>query len=250
MHQPTHRACDYTCVLTSCNRFDTLEQTLSSFFEHVDILPAHFIIIEDSGNRGVLDITKKFQFPFEVIVNPVNLGQAKAIDIGYKHVTTPYVFHCEDDWAFTRTGFILESLQILEKHGNVSLVQLRGRDESPKLADLETETLSNTNYFLAKKKTDKRYFSYGYNPSLRRLADYKRIAPLSKIGGEREVSWIFKRMGFVTAHLEVPAVRHLGDGRHVDDNTASKRGFSRHVRSWKNILKRAKWYATGFPPKI
>ncbi len=237
----------YTCVLTSCNRFDVLEKTLKSLFKHLDILPHEFIIIEDSGNQDILNVLEKFDFTFNVIINPVNLGQAKAIDIAYSKVSTPYIFHCEDDWEFTRTGFIRESAEILDVHPEVSLVQLRGRAEQKVLSELPKLNHNNIEYFLAKKNTDKRYFSYGYNPSLRRLIDYKRIAPIADIGGEREVSWIFKKMGFVTAHLENPAVKHLGDGLHVDDNTASKKGLSKRLRSLKNILKRAKWLLTGFP---
>ena len=54
-------------------------------------------------------------------------------------------------------------------------------------------------------------------------------------------------MGFVTAHLEKPAVKHLGDDLHIDDDTASKKGLTRRLRSLNNIWKRAKWLLTGFP---
>jgi hypothetical protein len=115
------------------------------------------------------------------------------------------------------------------------------------LRDLPTQHHQNIAYFLAEKKTDKRYFSYGYNPSLRRLSDYQRIAPFAKIGGEREVSWVFKQLGYVTAHLEKPAVKHIGEERHIDDITAAKIGFKKMLRSWKNIVIRLKWKLTGFP---
>ena len=238
---------EYTCVLTSCNRFDVLERTLTSLFKYLDVLPKEFIVIEDSGNQEILTVLEKFDFTFNVIINPVNLGQAKAIDIAYSKVTTPYIFHCEDDWEFTRTGFIKESVEILDLHPEVSLVQLRGRAEQKVLSELPTLQHNNIKYFLANKNTDRRYFSYGYNPSLRRLVDYKRIAPIAAIGGEREVSWVFKKMGFVTAHLEQPAVKHLGDDLHIDDGTASKKGLTRRLRSLENIWKRAKWLITGFP---
>lgn len=241
------QALEYTCVLTSCNRFDLLEQTLISLFKHIDVTPTAFIIIEDSGNAGIHDVLKRFDYPFHVIINPHNLGQAKSIDIAYSHVKTPYIFHCEDDWEFIRTGFILESLRLLQRHKEVSLVQLRGRDEQIKLRDLPTLNHQGLDYFLAEKHTDKRYFSYGYNPSLRRLADYQRIAPIAAIGGEREVSWIFKQLGFVTAHLEEPAVRHIGEERHINDLTAAKLGLKKIFRSWRNVAKRLTWKITGFP---
>lgn len=237
----------YTIVLTSCNRFDLLQQTLSSLFKYLDILPVEFIIIEDSGQSGLQDVLDAFDFPFAVIQNSKNLGQAKSIDIAYAQVKTDYIFHCEDDWQFLRTGFIEQSLKILQHHKNVSVVQLRGREEQAKLRKLPAKEHLSIQYFLALKSTDKRYFSYSYNPSLRRLSDYKRIAPFAKIGGEREVSWVFKKLGFVTAHLEVPAVKHIGSDQHLDDQSASKNGFKRQLRSWRNILKRAKWLIIGLP---
>ena len=142
---------EYTCVLTSCNRFDVLEKTLGSLFKHLDILPKEFIIVEDSGNQDVLKVLEKFDFTFYTIINPVNLGQAKAIDIAYRKVTTPYIFHCEDDWEFTRTGFIRESAEILDLHPEVSLVQLRGRSEQKVLSELPRLKHNNIEYFLAKK---------------------------------------------------------------------------------------------------
>jgi len=238
---------EYSCVLTSCNRFDLLEKTVVSFFKHLDIQPKAFIIIEDSGNQAIHKHLEQFDYPFTVIVNPKNLGQAKSIDIAYSHVKTPYIFHCEDDWEFIRTGFIQESLSILQKHENASVVQLRGRAEHIKLRDLPTLNHQGIDYFLANKSTDKRYFSYGYNPSLRRLVDYQRVAPFSKIGGESEVSWVFKKLGFATAHLENPAVKHIGEERHIEDSTAPKIGIKRKTRSLKNIVKRIKWFLIGFP---
>lgn len=238
---------EYTCVLTSCGRFDLLEKTLFSFFKYIDVMPVAFIIIEDSGDQRIYEILEKFDYSFHILLNPQNLGQAKSIDIAYSQVNTPYIFHCEDDWEFYRMGFIKESLSILQKHKYVSIVQLRGRDESTKLRDLSTRNLQKLAYFLAEKKTDKRYFSYGYNPSLRRLSDYQRIAPFADIGGEREVSWVFKQLGYVTAHLEEPAVKHIGEERHIDDLSAAKVGLRKIIRSWRNIFKRLEWKLTGFP---
>lgn len=239
----------YTCVLTSCRRFDLLQNTLSSLLKNLDIPPEAFIIIEDSADEGIYAALEPFDYPFQVILNGANLGQARSIDLAYQQVTTPYIFHCEDDWEFIRTGFIQESLTLLQKHPNVSVVQLRGRVEHNKLLKLPSKNFQGIDYFLAEKSTDKRYFSYGYNPSLRRLVDYQHIAPFADIGGESEVSWIFKRLGFVTAHLEDPAVRHTGDEHHIEDHTAPKIGVKRKLRSWVNMAKRLKWFLTGFPKK-
>jgi hypothetical protein len=46
----------------------------------------------------------------------------KSIDRAYADVTTPFIFHCEDDWRFFRSGFIEESLLLLEHFADISTV--------------------------------------------------------------------------------------------------------------------------------
>jgi hypothetical protein len=43
------------------------------------------------------------------------VGQINAIDQAYAHITTPYIFHSEDDWEYLCSGFVEESLIWLEK---------------------------------------------------------------------------------------------------------------------------------------
>ncbi|MBK6807259.1 MAG: hypothetical protein IPG84_21505 [Betaproteobacteria bacterium] len=51
--------------------------------------------------------------PIELIVNDPPVGQMTSIDRAYALVDTPYVFHCEDDWRFFRSGFVEESRVVL-----------------------------------------------------------------------------------------------------------------------------------------
>lgn len=54
-----------------------------------------------------------------------NLGQIKSIDLAYQEVKTDYIFHCEDDWLFYRSGFIEDSMTILESDQSILTVWLR-----------------------------------------------------------------------------------------------------------------------------
>jgi len=96
----------YAVVLTSCGRFDLLRKTLQSFRQFADVPPAQFILIEDSGDARVHDAVAGCGFDIDVIVNAPRLGQTRSIDRAYARVTHDWVFHCEDDWEFLRTGFI------------------------------------------------------------------------------------------------------------------------------------------------
>ena len=200
----------YAVVLTSCGRFDLLRRTVESLLQFADVRPAQCIIVEDSGDETVRDVLADIDYPFEIVVNRQRLGQNAAIDVGYVRVNTPFVFHCEDDWLFFRTGFVMESHALLQKFPKVSAVMLRGRDTVYKNRAARYEELNGIMFFRSLINGDEITEGIGYNPGLRRMSDYQRIAPIADIGGEGEVDTVFRRIGFYTAYLEIPAVVHLG----------------------------------------
>ena len=200
----------YAVVLTSCGRFNLLRRTVESFFRFADVRPEQFVVVEDSGDEKVRDALADIDYPFEIIVNHPSVGQDKAIDIGYERVRAPFVFHCEDDWLFFRTGFIRESHVLLQKFPKVSAVMLRGRDTHHKNHAAKYEELDGIMFFRSRINGDQITDGINYNPGLRRMKDYWRIAPTADIGNEGAVNEIFKRLGFCTAYLEIPATLHLG----------------------------------------
>jgi hypothetical protein len=125
-------------VITSCGRFDLLYRTLDSFFKqntykHIN----QIIIIDDSGNaekafRAIDSMVKELYSHFEIriLINEVNIGQVKSIDLAYSYVQNPYIFHLEDDWEFYGHGFIEESMAILENYSWIITVWLRSHDDT------------------------------------------------------------------------------------------------------------------------
>ena len=65
-------------------------------------------MVEDSADDRVRRVVDSFGVAARTLVNAVQLGQMRSIDRAYAQVTTPLIFHCEDDWLFTRGGFIRE----------------------------------------------------------------------------------------------------------------------------------------------
>lgn len=232
----------YTLVVTSCGRFDLLAETLRSFFAHADVAPTALVVVEDSGDEAVHQALEGLPgVPTTVLINRPQLGQMRAIDRAYEQVTTPLVFHCEDDWRFERTGFIAESAAVLAARPDVSLIGLRPRSElNPLVRDLPGTSLDGIRFFELDPKLHPEYFSYSFNPGLRRLADYRRFAPLAAVGHEPDVSYIFKQAGFRIANLEVPAVRHIGDDRHVEDPTMPPKARGGLAKLKRSIDKRIK----------
>lgn len=231
----------YSVVVTSCGRFDLLRDTLTSLRQHLDPAPDAWIIIEDSGDERVRAVDLELGLNAEIILNRPQIGQMKSIDKAYAQVKTPYVFHCEDDWEFFRGGFIEESFVVLEARNDVSIVTLRPRAEQNKLVrNAPSETIRGVRLFTLDPSLHPEYFSYAFNPGLRRMRDYHAIGPFAPLGHEEDVSYHFKRAGFRLANLEAPAVRHIGDERHVLDPTQPPRAKSVWARLKRSVKKRLK----------
>jgi hypothetical protein len=179
---------DITFVLTSCGRFDLLVETISSFLAFNTAPIARYVIVEDSGDASVRDILASFDARFELLLNEERRGQIESIDRGYSSVSTPYIFHCEDDWRFFRSGFVEESLLLLENFANISAVLCR-RARQNAVHDRFTRSmgvsrLGGVEFRQPALGVDESWGGYSFNPGLRRLADYRRIGSFAACGHE------------------------------------------------------------------
>jgi hypothetical protein len=236
------RICEaYTLVVTSCCRFDLLQKTLSSFYAHADVAPQELIVVEDSADETVREVVDGLGVPSQTFVRGARIGQVHAIDYAYARVRTPFIFHCEDDWLFTRGGFIAESATVLQARRQVSMVGLRHRSElNPLVHSSPVEWLGDVGYFELDPTLHPEHFSYSFNPGLRRLADYNLVGPYAPLGEESDVSYAFKKAGYHIAYLEVPAVQHIGYGRHIDDPNFPRRASALTERLARSVRKRVK----------
>ncbi|MFZ2029519.1 MAG: glycosyltransferase family A protein [Vitreimonas sp.] len=244
--EPVHNAADlppreFSVVVTSCGRFDLLRRTLQSLRDTLDMAPATWVVIEDSGDDSVRDIIKALGIDAQIIVNKPQIGQMRSIDKAYAEIKTPYAFHCEDDWEFYRSGFIAESFTLLEARPDYSVICLRPRAEENKLVrEMPTKTVAGVQIYELDPRLHPEYFSYAFNPGLRRMSDYRRLGPFVPLGHEPDVSYAFKKAGFRIANIENAAVRHIGNERHVHDPTQPKRARSGWERLKRSVSKRLK----------
>jgi len=233
-----------TMVVTSCGRQDLLEQTLRSFEEHAPNTLEELIIVEDTAtdNSFVKDLMPTVK-KFSLLNSPVERrGQLLNIEWAYSQVTTPYIFHCEDDWRFTKPQFIEDSLRILKKFNKCLMVHLRSHQdqwqESHNRSWIEDQehTIEDDQGSLSYWKVRPWIqhdggFGYTLNPGLRRLIDYKKIGGLrtpvaTRYGWdfnqkdgcliERTNAEHYQRLGMWCASLEPQGrVEHIGWGRHI-----------------------------------
>lgn len=221
-------------VVTSCGRVDLLQRTIDSFLRHNTYPIVQSILIEDSCDASVHErVLSTLGATFDLILfNESKLGQIKSIDRAYSYVESNYIFHCEDDWYFTRPGFIEDSLSILEQNDDSVTVWLRDRKEfaAGRISSHRHATGQGVAYRDINAEADPDWHGFTFNPGLRRLADYKRIAPFAHIGHEYEINKRYYELGYHAAILEQPATRHTGWQRSVRKQQLGKQ--LRKPRTW------------------
>jgi hypothetical protein len=121
------------------------------------------------------------KFPVQIIYNEFNIGQVASIDKAYSRVTTPWIFHCEEDWEFFRGGFIEESLRILRLEPTYVMVALRAHDDLNLHQVLPPRPSASLPFVRMYQNI---YSGFGFHPGLRRTVDYLKVAPF-----ECSVSW-------------------------------------------------------------
>ena len=239
-----------TLVITSCNRFDLLKKTLESFSKNNTYPIKEIIIIEDSGNPKIRNIIpNQWLDNTKLIINEKNLGQIKSIDLAYQEVKTDYIFHCEDDWLFYRSGFIEDSMTILESDQSILTVWLR---------DIEKDIEKNYpfHYVFNEKKIDKIAFyqlgskssdwrGFTFNPTLKRKSDYKKLLRYERynmkaITTEAFLSNFYDAIGMHVVILKDSAVEHIGWNDHVftleEKQKILNEKRNRKYRKYKHIL--------------
>ena len=224
---------DVTVVITSCNRPDLLKITLDSFVKYNTYPIKKIIIIEDTDKKNINDfcLTDYPNENFQLIYNEKNIGQVESVDKAYYFVDTKWIFHCEEDWLFTKNGFIEESLKIFKSEGD-------------KLFTVWLRPYNCTSGHPIVKNNDKKYhymardFSYVYkgikhtwcgftfNPGLRRTKDALLLHPymdnvpkdpLTNRVGEYVINKSYHNLGYYAAITGESKgyCNHKGGGRHI-----------------------------------
>jgi len=205
---------DVTVVITSCNRPNQLEKTIKSFLKYNTFHVAKFIVIEDGGSEKTLLIARELlgEVGNVFIKNSNNLGQLNSIDIAYQQVSTEFIFHLEDDWEFNRSGFIEKSINTLRSNPNYIFLSLRAMTDQNGHPFIETE--GEFNYLLPFWKGV--WVGFGFNPSLRKRADYIMIGSCFGGWNKRETSigifYYFQKKRVAVLKNNISYVNHIGGG--------------------------------------
>ena len=218
-------------VLTSCGRTDLLDPTLDSFFKFNSYKIEKLFLVEDSVDQDVYEhIKEKWDNRLELIFNKKKKGQIQSIVDTYNLIKTPYIFHCEDDWVYTRENFIEDSLKILQTDDKIIQVWLESKESASRLDIFEYGPLQKVGKIGYRRVYCKDGWEWGYfsfRPGVKRMSDYNLIGGYEKYKNELDIGVTYKKKGFYTVIIEYPAVEDIGLDRTIIDPT----------RNWPNRRK-------------
>ena len=233
--------------LTSCDRVHELEKTIDSFIEYNTYPIEEWFIVEDSANKNVYQQIQrlnkeKWGNRFTIIFNDENMGQAASIDKMYSQVKSEYIFHCEEDWEFYRSGFIEDSVKVLETQPGVLQVWIRPK--SDKILNrienkvfllpggVKVRRVLPVSFRIGNDRIVKNYMGFSWNPGLRRKSNWES-APIngsfSKIQHEHIIDAMYRDAGFMVVSLSINDndgyCKHIGWGNRRMGNTPSTKNL-------------------------
>lgn len=214
-------------IITSYTRFDLLDKTLTSFFEFNTTPVNKLIVYDDFGFTRMSPeqkhifraLTEKYaQVTF--MCGDHRIGQIKALDKLHTFVETEWYMSCEDDFQFYRPGFIEESYEIMRGRDKCIQVHLREHNDvngHPIMKHPDGTFRLKTSYKSI-------WHGFSFNPSLRRISDYKRIGSYSKLAtfnptrpweAEAAIGKKYMSLGYYAAITPQGYCKHIGNERGI-----------------------------------
>jgi glycosyltransferase involved in cell wall biosynthesis len=212
---------DVTVIITSYKRLDLLKLTTDSFNKMNTYPVKEIIIIDDSGDPQEHEQLRREYPDYKLILNEKNIGLVESLDKVYAEVTTPYVFHTEDDFDFIKPGFIDKAIKVLKSNSWIMQVWAENRHGQP--LDAEIIETDGVKYKLVSiNGMDMIWHGFTFIASLRSMQGYEMTKPWTqwspKTDGlslrECKIGWAYHRLGYRgAALLDLPYCEHTGNYR-------------------------------------
>lgn len=229
---------EVTLVITSCNRPGLLDRTLRSFVSMNTYPIAITYIIDDSGVVGCNDAVVanyKDKLNIRSVYNRKNMGQVESIDKVYSYVRTKWIFHCEEDWAFLKPGFIEKSMKVFSENPGEKIFTVWLRPHSSTSDHPIVKDNLNRGYYemhrtflYVHRGVNYIWGGITFNPGLRRTSTCLLFHPYSlrlekaRFGNkeyidEYIVNRAYREKGYYAMILSEPTghVDHIGWGDHI-----------------------------------
>jgi hypothetical protein len=204
---------DVTLCLTMGKRPEELTKTLQKLLSLQSF--ARVIAINDFRDAPTNQAFLKVCPQGELICLDRQLGHHAAVDYMYAKVTTPYVFHCEDDWLFNESLDLGKAINLLNALPEVSQACFR---------DLQDCYLTDEEKLQAKKcnahgvdfyridHLHPQWHGFTFNPSVFKLDLWRHLGGFSSFKKERHISRKLRSLGQYTAYMAPGPCAHIGEG--------------------------------------
>jgi GR25 family glycosyltransferase involved in LPS biosynthesis len=223
-----------TFTITTCKRFDLFQKTMNSFlnccldYKKID----KWICIDDNSSEEDRE-QMKLLYPFFTFVfkNQDNSGHSASMNIIQDLVTTPYLFHMEDDWMFVaKKNYITDCLDGLGCGDNVKQC-LINRNYAEVLEDYKIlggepivsksgNRLYAHEFGISQEKFNEKYGSgfscfywphFSFRPSMIKTEIFKDIGKYNLDGHfEMEYAYRYIAKGYISVFFESITSIHIG----------------------------------------
>jgi GR25 family glycosyltransferase involved in LPS biosynthesis len=227
-----------TVTITSCKRFDLFEQTINSFLNcclDIDRIDEWFCVDDNSSEEDRKKMEEKYPF-FNFYWKTVQeKGHPQSMNIIKREVSTPYIFHMEDDWKFfTKRNYMTMCLNILSQSPKIGQC-LINRNYAEIESDVDivggefNTTSTGVRYYIhehcatdeSRIKFVQKYGQgkncaywphYSFRPSLLRKSIWDELGNFNEEVShfEMEYSQKYKNKGYVSAFMEGIYCMHTG----------------------------------------
>lgn len=227
-----------TLTITSCKRYDLFEKTVNSFLNcctDLDRIDKWLCVDDNSSEEDRKKMQEKypfFEFYFKTLAEK---GHPQSMNIIRTKVTTPYIFHMEDDWKFiVKKNYITLCMDVIsqsDKIGQCLINKNYGETEKDykTIGGIQNQTNIGTRFYIheycpTQEAYEKFYIKYGngpnsaywkhfsFRPSLLKKHIINDLGPYNeKISHfEAEYSDRYIRAGYVSAFLDGIYSLHIG----------------------------------------
>lgn len=208
-------------VITTCKRVDLFKRTIESFLDcclDKDLI-SEYVVADDGSSKEEIDkmscVTNNIRF----VINH-NPGHANNLNNVYERTSSRWVFHCEDDWLFQKSGhFIQETFEIAMDDLRIKQVHLYRM-----LRDHGTENRGCYEVQRFARYSNSNNPTFSLNPCLMNLDAIKAMGLFKNIKWfELEAGYRFDRAGFLKANTMTDYITHIGDNSSAYNLNGTKR---------------------------
>jgi len=160
-----------TFTITTCKRYELFEKTINSFLNcclDIHLIDKWLCVDDNSSEEDREKMRTKYPF-FEFYFKTVNeKGHPRSMNIIRDKVTTPYLFHMEDDWKFfAQRKYISLCLEIIQAEKVGQVLINRNFAETEKDIDITGGLLSVT-------RSGKRYYTHEHYKNKTEEEDFRK----------------------------------------------------------------------------